>query len=739
MLQLKANKKLVREQLEKESNKVITLKDLSNLEAKSKGQAPRNDIEKTVAMLQNDYNASVRLLVDEKDELRAMFFQDDAMKSSFAAYPEIIFIDATYKLLETRMACFLVLIEDGNGLSEIVAVGLFATEDGETLQWFFEAFKESNPSWASIRVTMADKDLKERQVVTQLLPQASLQICAFHTLQTFRREISIQKLGISRPVQETALDLLQSMVYSQSEEEYERLYRTFKLSAAPLIVQYFDSNWHNIHEEWIMGSKWSCGNFMNATNNRAESINGKLKSIVDRYSSLENFVRRFFSLVYSTRKEVMHKAVTMLQKRQVTSSTDEAHVRFSGHLTPYAFKHVERQLHLSTSATVKCVDGEMVQVVANHKLYHASVSDCSCGFRTAMLLPCCHIFTARHHFGLDKYDESLCSDRWSADTYARSVTMVLHHEQQETLHVEKKADGRILSSHQKFKKASVISAKLATLASEGSMAEFQKKTELLEDLLSNWMNGYDVQLLSCKSSEAGSADCTAENSTNNDPVTEICEATTDRNIGSAATVITDQGASVVDDNAQDNHLNLREPEEAIPCTSSTSALSSIKVPPAMRKCGRPKGHALTVVGLSKKRNRATGAQVPFKLLSMREKRKQILGWLVGQTAAKAAIDGKMLEENDVEQRPELIHCGILDENVDFNAVQRFFSEDAWLSVTSVIQHKQKLQKWDCHTCSSDLEGQDSIVCDWCLSWYHLTCVGLKKQPKTKVWQCLNCE
>ncbi|KAG0445169.1 hypothetical protein HPB47_018967 [Ixodes persulcatus] len=55
MLQLKANKKLVREQLEKESSKVITLKDLTNLAAKSKSQALRNDLEATVNMLNRMY------------------------------------------------------------------------------------------------------------------------------------------------------------------------------------------------------------------------------------------------------------------------------------------------------------------------------------------------------------------------------------------------------------------------------------------------------------------------------------------------------------------------------------------------------------------------------------------------------------------------------------------------------------------------------------------------------------
>lgn len=101
------------------------------------------------------------------------------MKGSLDDYPEVIFRDATYKFLEIRMACFLAIIEDSNGQSEIVAAGLFATEDKETLRWFFSTFKELNKSWASIRITMADKDLTKR-VMNELLPQCAQGPKAWH-------------------------------------------------------------------------------------------------------------------------------------------------------------------------------------------------------------------------------------------------------------------------------------------------------------------------------------------------------------------------------------------------------------------------------------------------------------------------------------------------------------------------------------------------------------------------------
>nr|XP_037280279.1 uncharacterized protein LOC119173576 [Rhipicephalus microplus] len=232
LMKMKANKMMVREQMEKESGSAVLLKDLSNIAAKHRLLQPRNDLPEVVRMLQEKHNATVRLLTDENRELQAVYFQDDVMKKSFQCWPEVIFIDATYKLLETRMSCFLVIIENGNGESEIVAVGLFSTEDADTLRWFFEEFKDLNPSWNSVRVTMADKDVKERPVIKELFPSSALHICAFHVLQAFRREVSVQKLGITKAEQDTALDLLQQMVYAKNEDQYDELFALLQQTAA---------------------------------------------------------------------------------------------------------------------------------------------------------------------------------------------------------------------------------------------------------------------------------------------------------------------------------------------------------------------------------------------------------------------------------------------------------------------------------------------------------------------------
>lgn len=82
------------------------------------------------------------LLTDENEDLQATYFQDEGMKKPFQDCPETLFIDATYTLLETQMACFLVIVENANGESKIVAVRLFAAEDADMHHWFF-FFKHS--------------------------------------------------------------------------------------------------------------------------------------------------------------------------------------------------------------------------------------------------------------------------------------------------------------------------------------------------------------------------------------------------------------------------------------------------------------------------------------------------------------------------------------------------------------------------------------------------------------------
>ena len=116
----------------------------------------------------------------------------------------------------------------------------------------------------------------------------------------------------------------------------------------------------------------------------------------------------------------------------------------------------------------------------------------------------------------------------------------------------------------------------------------------------------------------------------------------------------------------------------------------------------------------------------------------MLKWFVDAEVAAGAVEHprKLIEEEHVEVRPERLPDAVLD--VDVNLIRKFFTQDAWLVVMYVIGHKRSRAVYVCKQCYHDLDVEPSIVCDHCLTWHHLKCVGLKQPPKSKNWYCRVC-
>ena len=358
------------------------------------------------------------MYADSERNLKGIFFQDEQMKDAFKAYPELLCIDATYKLLELGLPVYIMVSEDSNGQSEIVAVCLLVLEDMDSVMWMMNSFKHHNSKWARIRVVMADKDIGERDVIKSCIPQASVLICLFHTLRSFRREITCEKMGITSGQRTMCLEYIQKMAYAYSESEYTKLCDEFKKSAPKEIIAYFDENWHGIREEWVLGMKSCCGNFLNFTNNRLESINGKLKQVINRHSSLEEFVENFFIILAALWTERDHKAALMCQKIKVNPFRDDSpqHM-YSRLLTNYAAEFVHKQLKLAEKIPDFTEDDEGFMLKTSEGLKKVTVTSCECVFNKSMILPCRHIFALRGKLNMSLYDASICDERWTSDYY----------------------------------------------------------------------------------------------------------------------------------------------------------------------------------------------------------------------------------------------------------------------------------------------------------------------------------
>ena len=129
------------------TGKVVTLKDIHNINLANK--TPTSDmtmLQTCVENLSQNPGAFVKIISNEQNEMRGLFFQDNRMRQTFKAYPEFICIDATYKVNDLRMPLYILLVENGNGQSEIVGLWLVADETEDMINTMVELFKEQNPN-----------------------------------------------------------------------------------------------------------------------------------------------------------------------------------------------------------------------------------------------------------------------------------------------------------------------------------------------------------------------------------------------------------------------------------------------------------------------------------------------------------------------------------------------------------------------------------------------------------------
>ena len=192
--------------------------------------------------------STVEVFTDAENTLTGLLFQDSLMK---AAYPEVLLVDATYKLTNLRMPVYLVMSIDGNGQGEIVLVFLTAVETEEAIAQMVRSFKVTNPRWTETKVVLTDKDFNERAVFKKEFPDAAVHICLFHTLRSFRREVTMEKMRIPSGEREHALEIITKLAYSKSEDEYDEYYQDLCQCGLTNVISYYNTNWHEIRHEWV--------------------------------------------------------------------------------------------------------------------------------------------------------------------------------------------------------------------------------------------------------------------------------------------------------------------------------------------------------------------------------------------------------------------------------------------------------------------------------------------------------
>ena len=172
--------------------------------------------------------------------------------------------------------------------------------------------------------------------------------------------------------------------------------------------------------------------------------------------------------------------------------------------------------------------------------------------------------------------------------------------------------------------------------------------------------------------------------------------------------------------------------------------TKIKIPPRMKKRGRPKGAELTAIGLPSskktKRNNSKNMIVPFIKLKIAEKDKILLECVVYPSTANNALKGVLVTKEKLISDLNTISDLLRDEKyVDLHRIEKYFEDSAWTECLKLCE-KKKSSKWFCSVCQKIISmSTDSVACERCLEWSHLSCTSLKKLPKVRNWYYKSCK
>lgn len=480
LMSVKPNMRSVQKQVNAPNDiGVVLLRDLRNFKAKMKEDTHQNDLVQLIEEMVKIENATVKVMHNDDMEIDCIFFQDQRMKLFFDQYPELLMFDGTYKLNDRRMPLIVMLVVDGNGESQIAGLCVAKSENERTFRNLFHEFKDENPNHTKIEVIMSDKSFASRNAFQHAFPHARHQLCVFHVLQIFNREVTTQKRKCTQGQREEALRILKKMVYARSATEYDRLYRNLRRLNCPRVIEYFDNNWHNIKEQWVGYEVNKFANFENRTNNRLESLNQKIKAVVSKYARLSTFFDDLITCIASYNIERDHAAAVGIMKSILATSIDtEYDTKYSKILTQFAYQKYKKQSIKAERVEFARIAELEAECMEHNVRIAVSDDSCSCDFFNTMKLPCAHVIAFLVHHKEEPFKPTLCADRWKREKALFSkefnYATVPSSSQQMVQCTNQPQRSRRMTPNEKFRCAEKVTKKICEIMAEKSQEDFNR-------------------------------------------------------------------------------------------------------------------------------------------------------------------------------------------------------------------------------------------------------------------------
>jgi zinc finger SWIM domain-containing protein 3 len=503
LIELGIKAKPLLEHIAKGSGTKLTLRDVHNIRAenKRKNAAGRSEtdilLDKLTKLLEDDPDAHVSLSCNDNNELKVLLVQTGPMNELYRKFPEVLLIDATYCVNSSRFPLYCLMCVDGNGNGRIVSYAVVADESQQNVNKVLEFFQESNDTATeALKTVVIDKDFNEIRSIKTVFPSADITICKFHVLKAFKRAIG--NLQTATAEKDAIRVVVEKLVYSRDMDEYGQHYEALQEIGNQEFLTYYDNNWHSMTECWVVGicsSRYSLGN---STNNRLESHNQKIKTVVSHTATLPELFQGLLKLDERKREECNFTMMSaQIKHRYCRNDLSEDANSINSVCTPYAANLVLKELKLArtTEYSITEADGQFT-VKHGRVRYIVQNCRCNCAFSSSQHLPCRHLFSVRQQQATQCFMESDVPERWKIG-YTEHGTGEGRHVKNPSIRFEKSGTTapRTKSKTDKYRAMINIFKKCAEIGSLAGQREFDGKLEMAQRLLDAWSSNRDVLLL----------------------------------------------------------------------------------------------------------------------------------------------------------------------------------------------------------------------------------------------------
>ena len=297
-------------------------------------------------------------------------------------------------------------------------------------QWFV-----SNNNSTVTNLIITDKDLSLISAVRRAFPSARHLLCRFHVLRAMRKKI--KQLKATAEVKSSLLEITTQMVYSKSNEKYDKLYNDLTSVKNNEFKNYFDANWHNCVDKWSLFTRQSLLTLGIDTNNRIENFNRQLKAVLRNSDHLSLSLAVLINFEVSLTNDIGFRVKQQIELRTDSRISIDALSDLNAILTTTAADLVTEQYRKSIKKGQDCKVTEnsnnametennnnapddnittyTVQLGRQSHTVSNNITKCDCSFVNNFALPCWHIIVARIFKNVPYFDNALhesIPERW---------------------------------------------------------------------------------------------------------------------------------------------------------------------------------------------------------------------------------------------------------------------------------------------------------------------------------------